>query len=247
MLLVTQKFERQVPRTGWQWRGKSCSWGHCWPGRHVPQLRTLLSWQTHLPANQGTTPAALQWTAALAARGTVNNPFELLPPVPKCDQYIMTPMAWCEPSPAFSGWVWTTVTRKRRDIRDIQRALCSTQISWQKCSHPIRSQDRVAHRSRIRDILPSSPCPCLMWQVTSSPASLVPSHSWMWNSALRSLTPGILPLGFCPCLGQTAWGKMCLQDNHDAGLRTSAPRVPQQDTAHVVVKLTAPSPVTGSF
>lgn len=78
--------------------------------RHVLQLRTLLSWQTHLPVSQGTTPAALQWTASLAARGTVNNPFELLPPVPKCDQYIMTPVPECEPS-ALSGRVSTILTR----------------------------------------------------------------------------------------------------------------------------------------
>lgn len=74
----------------------SLSWGHCCPGRHI------FLWARE---------PLLQWTASLAARRTVNNSFELLPPVPECDQYIMTPMAECEPS-ALSGWVWTIVTRK---------------------------------------------------------------------------------------------------------------------------------------
>lgn len=87
-----------------------------------PAAQAMPSWHTHPPMSQGTTPAILQRTASLAAGGTVNNPFELLPPVLKCDQYAMMPTTQSEPPPtSVTNPATPTVTDKRRDAKDIQK------------------------------------------------------------------------------------------------------------------------------
>lgn len=139
--------------------------------------------------------------------------------------------------------------KKELDIRDIQRALSSTQISLQECNHPIRSQGSVAHRSYIRDILP--------WHLYLAPVSCDKYILSCFTCCITQLDVELSPekphsqhlaTGFLPMPGANRLGEKCAFKT--TMLLDWEPQHPESAsrTQHVWwLRLTALCPVTRSF
>lgn len=213
-----------------------------------PAAQAMLSWQTHPPVSQGATPAILQRTASLAAGGTVNNPFELLPPVLKCDQYAMTPATQPEPSPTSETNPATPmVTEKGRDVGDAQKNTpLHTDPGTERWSHSQGTGQCCAQvtyspgeaRGTYTPTLPQ-----LMWQtwllallpchITQPDVALSPKSPDSQRPATSEIQTGQL---FILLISAKSCGEGALQDLPDSGLGASAPRLPQEDRGYVVAE-----------